>query len=203
VVIICGALFALTPRCEQYGSPYICSLILCNFVNPLLWNSVQWLRYDLLWRHNHCVMFGCGKFFSLLRLEHSLEFCESAGSWSSHNGCMKSSIFWDITPYKSTESQPTLRRSMSPPSSGSKNKQFYLLNAGCLAYSSTLNRHVPPKCLLTFNGLQGVIARMIHFFGFGVLRLLRIAVIWKRRPPPYQKGLYQERCSFLSHMNVL
>jgi hypothetical protein len=35
---------------------------------------------------------------------------------------MKSSIFWDITPYIPFESQRTFQRNMSSPSSGSKNK---------------------------------------------------------------------------------
>jgi hypothetical protein len=67
---------------------------------------------------------------------------------------MKSSVFWDITPYRirgshsggyeelyllgykavwPVENQPTFRRNMSPPSSESKNKQV-----SCSAYSSIL-----------------------------------------------------------------
>jgi hypothetical protein len=35
---------------------------------------------------------------------------------------MKTSVFWDITPGKSTGSQPTFSRNISPPSSTLKNK---------------------------------------------------------------------------------
>jgi hypothetical protein len=35
---------------------------------------------------------------------------------------LKSSLFWDITPYSPFKGQPTFRRNMSPQSSGSNNK---------------------------------------------------------------------------------
>jgi hypothetical protein len=53
---------------------------------------------------------------------------------------MKSSVFWDIMPC-SPVSQPTFRRNISLPPSGSKSKSrccAFFRRVSCLAYSSTL-----------------------------------------------------------------
>lgn len=131
-------------------------------------------------------MFGCGKFFSLLWFEHSLQICEYAGS----------EVLTAVVKVNRRFGE-TWRLPLQGPGIG--NYACLTLVAWLILRLSGKNRHVPPKCLLTFNGIQG---QTIDFFRFGVLWLLRIPVIWKKHPP-YQKGLYQERCSFLSHMNVL
>jgi hypothetical protein len=74
---------------------------------------------------------------------------------------LKSTIFCDVTPC-SPLSQPTFRRNISPPSSGSNNKSSKIP-----AWSRLIlrhwkwRRHVPPKRQLTFNGLHGVIFQKI------------------------------------------
>jgi hypothetical protein len=79
---------------------------------------------------------------------------------------MKSTIYWNITLCSLLKVQSTFRRYLSPPSSGSKNKiskKSAWKHVTRLAYSSTWRRrrYVPPKRLLTFNGLHVVIFHKI------------------------------------------
>jgi hypothetical protein len=72
---------------------------------------------------------------------------------------------------QSVESQPTVRRNVSPLSSGSKNKQrlcslpaLCWLFAWLILRSSRWRRRIPPNNQLTFNGLHGVISQKIELF---------------------------------------
>jgi hypothetical protein len=78
----------------------------------------------------------------------------------------------------SIEIQPTFRRNMSPPSSGSKNKpsnkparsrfasRACFMLVSCVAYSSTLSMEetYSPKGRLAFKGLHNVISQKIELF---------------------------------------
>jgi hypothetical protein len=90
---------------------------------------------------------------------------------------MKSTIFWDITPF-SVERQRTVRRNISPSPSGLTNKQSKksaqkLALLGTCFHSGFLvglffkpedGGDVPPKLRLTFNGLHGDIFQNLVFF---------------------------------------
>jgi hypothetical protein len=85
------------------------------------------------------------------------------------NFVKKNSVFRDTTPCNPFK-VPTFQRNLSPQSSKSWNKPRNLANRfiliSCLSYASTWRwrRHVPPKRLLTFDGLQVIASQKTEFF---------------------------------------
>jgi hypothetical protein len=75
---------------------------------------------------------------------------------------MKSAIFWDITPCSPFQSQPTSRRNMPPPSSGSK--KISRARNQRIFRPWRWRRYVPQKRRLTLNGLHGVISQKMARF---------------------------------------
>jgi hypothetical protein len=90
---------------------------------------------------------------------------------------MKSTIFWDITPY-------------SPLSINRRFGKTYCLHLQCRNWR--WSRYVSPKCRLTLYGLHGVISQKMDLFMF--LIILRSAIIWGVQ----WKQLKLPQCNFLS-----
>jgi hypothetical protein len=81
--------------------------------------------------------------------------------WSSHSGVYEEYYLLGYNAVQSVESQPTFRRNISPPSSGSTNRPSMKLswkNVASIALLWRWRRYVPPKSLMTFNWLHGVIS---------------------------------------------
>jgi hypothetical protein len=106
---------------EQLNSP--CSVCPCesnvretlSFQLATLRVLFKWIKYKYIKGNVFSVRNTVGwnmTFYSLV---------ERYRRFGQHTASLKSTIFWDVTPC-SPLSQPTFRRKISPPSSGSKNK---------------------------------------------------------------------------------
>jgi hypothetical protein len=92
---------------------------------------------------------------------------------------MKSSVFWDVTPFSPGEYKLRFIINISPPFSVSKIKpnrphtllaDLAMLDA-CLVYFSTLKSslYVPPKRRVSFTGLPGLLSQKIVLSSVTVL----------------------------------
>jgi hypothetical protein len=126
------------------------------------------------------VLYGCETWSLTIREEHGMR----VGFEVFAAVVMKSTILWEMAPC-SPLSFSRRFGGTSPPSSGSKNKPskkraWKMVARGaffsCSAYPSTVlvEDYFPPKRLLTFNGLHGVVSQKMALWWLQYLFLERL-----------------------------